>query len=269
MTVVNEPRALATLPASDIVYSFGSLVTDPHEYQVMVAAFRAMGFDSDDCEFLYADNSAGNRFDAFTAYNRFLLEARGRYVVLCHQDILPLTDTRSVLDERLEALTSFDGRWGLCGNAGGRPDGELVYRITQGDDEELNVGGPFPVRVISLDENFIVVRREANLALSRDLQGFHWYGSDLCIIADVLGWTAYVIDFHLFHKSRGNVSVDFREKARSFRLKYSRAFRPRWQYVPMSQPEFISSSPALTFLARAWHRVRRSIRLPFKTPPTG
>ena len=258
MTVTNEPRELTALPAPRIVYSFGSLVTDLVEYRAMVAAFRAAGFGSDDCEFLFADNSTGNSFDAFVAYNRFLLEARGRYIVLCHQDIMPLTDTRAVLDERLEALTRLDSEWGLCGNAGGKPDGELVYRITQGGNEALEFGGPFPVRVMSLDENFIVVRREANLALSRDLEGFHWYGSDLCMIADILGWTAYVIDFHLFHKSKGNVSADFRDKARSFRMKYAHAFRSRWQHVPTSQPEFISASKILTFFARALHRLRRT-----------
>lgn len=260
MITYTEPRELATLPNGEVTYSFGSLVTDLVEYRAMVAAFCAKGFGSGDCEFLYVDNSTGNHFDAFSAYNRFLLEARGKYIVLCHQDILPLSDTRVVLDERLEALNSLDGQWGLCGNAGGKADGELVYRITQGAGEELNFGGPFPVRVMSLDENFIVVRRDANLALSRDLKGFHWYGSDLCMIADILGWSAYVIDFHLFHKSRGNVSADFRDKARAFRLKYGRAFRPRWQYVPTSQPEFISSSRARTFLARAWHRWRRNMR---------
>ncbi len=59
-----------------------------------------------------------------------------------------------------------------------------------------------PIRVGSLDENFIVVKRQANLALSHDMSGFHLYGTDLCIIADILGRTSYVVDFHLCHKAR-------------------------------------------------------------------
>lgn len=262
---VGGPRDIAAVVVSRMIYSFGSLVTDLVEYHDMVNALRGAGFDGEDCEFLYADNSMGNRFDAFTAYNSFLNEARGRYVILCHQDILPLSDTRTVLDERLKNLTHLEPKWGLCGNAGSKCDGTFVARITQGNQQVLNSGGPFPVKVMSLDENFIIVRREANLALSRDLKGFHWYGSDLCIIADVLGWSAHVIDFHLFHKSKGTLSADFRENARAFRLKYAHAFRPRWQHVPTSQPVFISSSNLRTFCARALHRLKRTFS---RSPPT-
>lgn len=254
-------RDLSDVNETEVAYTFGTLVTDLDEYRTMVAAFERAGFTAADCEFLYVDNTNGNRFDAFVAYNRFLQEARGRYIVLCHQDILPLGDDRAHLDARLAELTTHDDRWGLCGNGGAKANGEFVFRLTHGDHRVLEQGGPFPAQVMSLDENFIVVRRTANLALSRDLSGFHWYGSDLCIVADVLGWSAYVIDFHLFHKSTGKLSDDFMAKGRAFREKYARAFRSRWQFVPMSQPVFISASSIKTFLARAGHKFRRHIGL--------
>ena len=110
------------------------------------------------------------------------------------------------------------------------------------------MGGPYPVRVMSLDENFIVVRREANLALSHDLTGYHWYGAELCLLADILGWHAYVVEFYLLHKSSGNADAGFRSMRRAVGRKYARAFRPRWQYVVTDRPVFIAGSPLKFFL---------------------
>ena len=256
MNPLPSHREISAPLASSCVYSFCTLVTRIAEYEEMLAAFTAKGFTDADCEFLYVDNSNSNRYDAFSAYNRFLLEAKGRFVILCHQDILPIEDDRAVLDRRLKELDDLDPNWALCGNAGGRQARELVARISHPNGDEINLNGPFPRDVMSLDENFIVVRRDANLALSRDLTGFHWYGSDLCLIADVLGWKAYVIDFHLLHKSTGNIKGDFDAKGKALRRKYAHAFRSRWQHVPTSQPVYISSSPIRTFLARAYNKVR-------------
>ena len=55
----------------------------------------------------------------------------------------------------------------------------------------------------ALDKNFLVVRRDANLAVSADLKGFHLHGTDICIVARLLGYTAYVVDFQLRHVSSG------------------------------------------------------------------
>ncbi len=222
----------------------------------MVRAFIDQGFSEADCEFLMLDNSVVNTHEAYRSYNLFLQSARGQYIILCHQDVLPIVDGRRELDAALAALTQTDPKWGLCGNAGADASGRRSIRITDPNMPDCMLGGPFPQRVMSLDENFIVVRRDANLATSSDLSGFHWYGSDLCIIADVLGWHAYVINFHLRHKSGGKTDRHFTEAGTALRRKYAHAFRPRWQYVATRQHIYISSSRFGTFVRRGLRRLR-------------
>lgn len=254
-------REVSNDTARSLAYSICTMVTNLEEYETMLAAFAAKGFTTTDCEFLYVDNSQKNRLDAFASYNRFLLESQGLHIILCHQDILLLVQDRTDLDALLQALSGYDPDWGLCGNAGALETGERAIRISDPNFQDVSEGAPFPVKVMSLDENFIVVRREANLALSRNLNGYHWYGSDLCIIADILGWSSYVIDFHLLHKSGGSMSATFTAQGHALRTKYQAAFRPRWQYVVTKQPVYISASVVATFVQRAFRWVSKKLRL--------
>jgi len=222
-----EPRRADELPKGAIRFSICTLVTDRDEYAEMVESFRERGFGGPDCEFLYLDNSKRNGFDAFAGYNLFLTRAAGDYLILCHQDILLLDQGRSALEKCLAELDSLDPAWALCGNAGGVAGGTLAIRISDPHGADVAIG-TFPARAAAIDENFIVARRDANLALSHDLKGFHLYGADLCIVADVLGRTAYVIDFHLRHKSAGKTDAGFYAARRAAIAKYRRAFRTRW-----------------------------------------
>ncbi len=211
-----------------LCYSICTLVTKVDDYQKMTASFQQGGFTSADCEYLFLDNRGANSFDAFQGYNIFLSAARGDYIILCHQDIELLENGRADLDALLESLTQHDRNWGLCGNAGGIRPGALALRISDPHGANVAQGGPFPAKVTSLDENFIVVRRDANLALSNNLSGFHLYGTDLCIISYILGYHAYVIDFHLLHKSPGKTDHTFFKLKYELIDKYYWALRPRW-----------------------------------------
>lgn len=222
----NCASALEIAAARELDYSICVCVTRPAQYGEMVESFRTAGFGPPSTEFLYVDNSGANTLDAFAAYNLFLRVARGRYVILCHQDIV-LLDDRQQLDLRIAELEQRDPGWALLGNSGGVSFTSVASRITDPWGADKRLGGPFPVQVQSLDENFIVARAAANLALSSDLGGFHLYGTDLCVIADILGHRAYVIDFHIWHKGRGTLDESFYAIRRALIAKFNRAFRAR------------------------------------------
>jgi hypothetical protein len=195
-------------------FSVCTLVTDRAQHAAMRASFEARGFTGDTAEFLHLDNSAGNAWDAYAGLARLLDLARGRHVILCHQDVRLLEAGATELSARLDALTARDPDWAVAGNAGITEEGQHAMRITDphGPDQRR---GTLPARVGSLDENFLVVRAETGLRPSTALRGFHFYGTDLCLRARQRGLTAWAIDFHLHHLSAGNIKADFfREQAR-------------------------------------------------------
>ena len=208
-------------------YTIGTLVTDMAQYRSAVRSFERAGFGGGDCEFLYIDNSRRNSFTAYDGLNHILNHAQGEYVILCHQDILLDFDGRAELDEQLQGLGRIDPCWAIAGNAGGVGSGELAIRISDphGVDQKTH---KLPQVVSSLDENFLVIKSAARLAFSCDLSGFHFYGTDICLLADVAGYNSYVIDFHLRHLSAGNKSPSFFENEAKLAEKYGRAFRSRW-----------------------------------------
>lgn len=230
-----QPRTVRAGEPSNAAprYAIATLVTDPAQYAAMRTSFSQHGFDGDCTEYLYIDNTGPNQTDAFRGLNALLDAARAPYVILCHQDVRLLTDDRAALDARLEALSQRDPAWAVAGNAGGFAPGRLALRITDPHGADQN-SGSFPARVMSLDENFIVVRRASRVGLSHDLAGFHFYGADICLHARMMGCSAYVIDFHLKHLSPGRKDESFAIAERAFVAKWSRALEAGWMQTTCS-----------------------------------
>jgi hypothetical protein len=190
-------------------YSICTLVTDKNIYQHMLESFVEAGFTSDIAEYLYIDNSITNTMDAYAGINKFLAIAQGRYIIVCHQDILLDYDRIEQLERCISQLNNLDPNWALLGNAGGLRLGKVASRITDPHGVDTRVGD-LPAKVQSLDENFILMRKDANLGTSKDMTGYHLYGMDLCLLAMIRGYAAYVVDFHLRHLSPGKFDADFR-----------------------------------------------------------
>ena len=219
-------------------YSICTLLTEKDQYADALASFREAGFTEPECEFLYIDNTTTNKYDAYAGVNQFLQKAQGDYIILCHQDLILHADNRVKLDQIIDEVSLLDNNWALLGNAGGTVPGRQAYHLTEytGEQKHYLCRGKFPAKANSLDENFIVVRKSANLSVSHDLSGFHMYGTDLCMIAKILGYTAYVVDFHLWHLGGASTKAPVIKGAHavsSFDLnreslirKYQKAFTP-------------------------------------------
>ncbi len=256
-TLVGAKNVLHSV-TTHFVYSICTMVTDFAEYDEMCRTFLKSGFASQECEYLFIDNASNNKLDGFAGVNFFLNNAKGHYIILCHQDVRIVYDDRRKLDAIIEKLNQEDQSWGVLGNSGGIGPGRHAVRITDPHGVDQNKED-LPARVGSLDENFIVVRREANLAVSHDLSGFHLYATDICVIADILGWNAYVIDFHLHHLSVGVKGASFYPLRLDMIRQYKRKLSDRLIKTPTTIM-FLSNSSAKSAFMNI-HRVTRLLEM--------
>lgn len=244
-------------------FSICTLVTRKLEYNEMLQSFLSKGFSEDKCEYIFADNTEKNNFDAFSAINLFLKKAKGRYIIICHQDILINKDGFEDLMKCLVQLDNLDTSWGICGNAGAVGPNHIVYYISYPDGTFMNKG-KFPLKVTGLDENFLLVKNSANLKVSNNLNGFHLYATDLVLQAELNGFSSYVIPFNLTHKSRGNRDADFFRIRNELIGKYNRFFRTRW--IQTNSTVFhlsgsflgkLAGNPLFLFLVRMWNGLKK------------
>ena len=238
MTSIN----IDNIKNSQNIFSICTLVTDLNEYEEMKNSFIKAGFSDENSTFFYINNSNENKYDAYNGVRKFLNISKSKYTIICHQDILLDYDNYDKLLERINEIESIDKNWALLGNAGHASFNDFRIRITDPHGEN-RFKGPLPQRVFDLDENFIVIKNEARLSISNNINGFHFYATDLSIIADVLGFNTYVIDFHLYHKSGGNCNNSFFDSKKRLVDKYTYAFRPR--YMKTTCTKFFISGYAL------------------------
>lgn len=242
-------RAESELPGgTEPRYTIATLVSDRAQYDAMRASFRAGGFNGGDSEYLFIDNTGPRQTDAYHGLNALLNAARAPLVILCHQDVRLLSDGCDALDARLSSLGQIDAGWAVAGNAGGVAPGQLALRISDPHGRDVHVG-ELPAKVATLDENFLVVRRDARIGFSNDLSGFHFYGADICLHAAQMGYSAYVIDFHLEHLSAGKKGTDFGAMEQAFEAKWDRALSARWLQTTCALMR-LSGAPGANFISR-------------------
>lgn len=257
----NTAVDIDNIPESHLRYSICTLMSNPQEYAEMVESFQHAGFKNDFCEYIYIDNSKANKYDAYKGLNKCLTISKGKYIILCHQDILLSYDRIDVLEQRIAEIDKLDNNWAVLGNAGAVGIKHIVLRITEPDGILHKAGNP-PQRVSSLDENFMVIQREANLGFSSDLNGFHLYGTDICLQAIARGYSAYVINFNLLHKSKGNADEKFFRIKEAFIAKYLTAWRGRYIQTTITKfyisgsvvSNYLFSSKLMMFLSRKYYK---------------
>lgn len=230
-------------------FTVATLVTDMAEYHEMVESYHRAGFTGDICEFIYVDNIGKNSFDGYEGLNLFLQTARGEYIIICHQDVLLNFDNIDILKQRIEEIEMIDPNWAIISNAGGI-ENNLYQRVTTNvvyADGYEQIHGIPPQKVCAVDEHFILVKRSANLSLSHNLAGFHLYGTDICLVAELLGYSAYVIKFKLMHKSYGNPDERYYETRTKLIEKYVQFMRSRTIINTLTDFRLSSSSINTSF----------------------
>ena len=188
-----------TQPSCEIV----TVTNDLGQHAQMRRSFESAGFTAGRARFTVYNNSSQNQHDPYEILRTLPADGPEPYVIFCHQDIrLDLDHGYEQFAAQVALLNARHPRWVAAGNAGGGEDGRLFLHLDEptGRWREQTL----PVRVRSLDENFLLLRRKYAPFCSPGLHGFHLYATDVCLNAIVRGGSAHVIDFLLSHASRGN-----------------------------------------------------------------
>jgi len=245
-----KPFSISSKKNSDFYefeFSIFTLVNDKDQYKELLKSCEKAGFNSRNSEFGYLDNILSNSHDGFSGLNRALHIAKGKYIILVHQDVRLKCDGIEILREKIESIEKRDPNWAILGNAGGNFDlGKKFIRISDPANKNLKFGS-LPAKANSLDENFLLIKSSTQLAFSEDLKGFHFYGTDICQQAIFRGFSCYVIDFHLLHYSSGNKDHHYFNSKKNFIENYSKKLSARFLRTTTTRL-YLSGSKILNLL---------------------
>ncbi|RYF04261.1 MAG: hypothetical protein EOO40_11385, partial [Deltaproteobacteria bacterium] len=146
----------------------------------------------------------GNPYSASQALNLGIEQAQAPYVVLCHQDVIFYKCWLEILRVRIEEIGH--SQWGMLGTAGIRRDGlaaGAVQRLDGGFDWNCRFKVP-AMEVQTLDEHCMVLNRASGVRFDEaTIDGFHFYGPDICLTALAAGYRNYAIFNPLVHNGKG------------------------------------------------------------------
>ena len=103
------------------IFSVFTLVTDYSQYTDMLNSYQKSGFTSDNTEFFYVDNAEANKHDAFTGTKKFFNFARGKYLILSHQDIFLHDHKFPRLQQVIAEMDRHDPNWAILLDEPWRP----------------------------------------------------------------------------------------------------------------------------------------------------
>lgn len=138
---------------------------------------------------------------ASQAYNDAIEKSKNDAIVFVHQDIVLPDEWMADLERSLQSLEKTDANWGVLGCWGAtRNNWGVGYIYSTG----LGLlGRPFdsPQPVETLDEIVLVIRKSSGLRFDERLPHFHLYGTDICLRAEAVGRTNYVVPAFCVHNT--------------------------------------------------------------------
>lgn len=176
----------------------------------------------------------GNPYSAAEALNIGIKRARANIVVLCHQDVLFYENWIDMMFERINEVESKTKKWGVLGTAGisikddtigavYNLKGRLQWRSTK----RVKV---FPVQTV--DEHCMIIKKSNGFKFDpHALNGFHFYGPDLCLSAMNRGFVNYGILCPLVHDSSAGSLISGRDEFMRLLKNLAKKWRPKFPII--------------------------------------
>ncbi len=140
---------------------------------------------------------------AALAYRAAMGDCRHDIAVFAHQDAYLPPGWLDQLMRSVETIEKNDAQWAVLGVYGVAACGAQTGCVwSSGLDSVFGCAFANPVRVDSIDEVVIVLRRSSGVEFDAALPGYHLYATDLVQTALSRGMGAYVIYAPVVHNSR-------------------------------------------------------------------
>lgn len=139
---------------------------------------------------------------AALAHNSAIDQAVNDVIVFVHQDVYFPGRWLAGLAESIRKLEEQGIQWGILGSFGNRLDLQngigRVYTTGRGL-HGIAIDAPEPVT--TLDEIVLVIRKSSGLRFDVNLPHYHLYGTDICLTADSLGYSNFVVPGFCVHNT--------------------------------------------------------------------
>jgi len=141
---------------------------------------------------------------AAAGYNAGMKKSSGDILVFVHQDVYLPEGWFAQLFQAIDYLNGEEPLWAVLGVYGNEPSG-IGHGHLYSTGLGCIVGAPLehPVKIQTLDEVVLVLRRSSGLCFDECLPGFHLYGADICLEAHRRALTCHVVEAFCIHNSKG------------------------------------------------------------------
>lgn len=192
-----------------------SVICVYNDPQKLAAFFQSgLSIQTSAVEVIPLDNTSCRFPSAAKALNFGASQARGRYLVFMHQDILLETPTAWE-----ELLQYFRAGYSLLGVSGMRKIYPfMVSNVTTGTHDRRAMVNwictkiKSPTKVETFDECFFAMTREVYELIRFDetiCDNWHMYAVDFCLSAKERGINSFVVPIKMHHQSGGRINKAF------------------------------------------------------------
>lgn len=186
--------------------SLVTLVNDERMYGVCKATLDAQHPERDLQWIPVRADARG--WNAAQGLNFGLEEAKARFIVCVHQDVL---FPNGWWERARNALRSCSPRFGVAGLVGVTEAGGFAGHVLDPHGHHRWGTGSQPV--MSLDEHLLILDRDSGLRFDPSIPGFHCYGTDIALQARDKGFEVFALDAPVVHLSGGTLDRSYREAA--------------------------------------------------------
>jgi len=177
--------------------------------------------------------------------------ASGKYVAMCHEDIVLSHDWINKTSRHIKEIEEKDPDWGLIGvvGIGTEKDIRLGMSFLENDPNNWEAaGGEDIVECSGVLDEVCIISKNGECKFDESLAGFHFYGADISMTTRLKkNKSIYIINSTLDHKSGdGSKHLQKNDKWKEY-TKLAKKFVKKWKGIDFATTTMLVEKGRITF----------------------